>query len=193
MNVNKSEIHAWGNAPQASIFVRHQRKLFTLSTFTAEGEPRTYYKYLGVFFFTSYSPQIMLAHHLAVGASFFASLPDMLFSPKEATRLVNTQLVPKLAFRITAHSLGHDQVVAIQNRVWAHYSRVTKLHRPPPLKARFAPSQEGALGLFHLPTTLAALVLAQYQRVLHSERPTQANSIFLSALRVRRGGGGVTA
>ena len=52
----------------------------------------------------------------------------------------------------------------------------------PPPKARFTPSQEGALGLFHLPTRLASLILAQYQRVLHAEGPTQANSVFLSAL-----------
>ena len=131
----------------------------------------------------------MLAHYLAVVDSFFASLPDTLISPKEATTLVNTQLVPRLAFRMTAHFLGHDQLVAIQNRVWAHYSRITKLPRHTPPKARFAPSQEGALGLFHLPTRLAALILAQYKRVLSSEGPTQANSIFLPPLRARRGRG----
>ena len=52
--------------------------------------------------------------------------------------------------------------------------------------ARCAPSREGALGLFHLPTRLATLVLAQYQRVPHSEGPTLANSLFLSALASRR-------
>ena len=128
INVSKSEIHAWGNAPHASIFVRHDRKKkITLSTYTPGGEPHTYYKYLGGFFFTPYSPQIMLAQYLAVVDYFFASLPDTLISSKEATTLVNTQLVPRLAFRMTAHFLGHDQLVAIQNRVWAHYSRITKL------------------------------------------------------------------
>ena len=139
-------------------------------------------------------PKIMLAYYLAMVDSFFAPLSDMLFPPKEATGLVNTQLVPKLAFRTTAHSLSDDQVVALQNRVWAHYPRVTKFPRHTPPKSRFAPSQEGALGLFHLPTRLATLVLAQYLRVLHSQGPTQANSIFLSALSARRrGGGGTTA
>ena len=160
--------------------------MYTLSTITKEGEPRVYYKYLGVYFFTNYSPQRMLSHYLAVVDYFFATLPNMIFSPQEATRLVNTQLIPKLAFRMTAHCLGHDQVIAIQNRVWAHYARVTKLPRHTPLKARFAPSQEGALGLFHLPTRLASLILSQYQRVLHSEGPIQANSVFVSALRTRR-------
>ena len=93
----------------------------------------------------------MVAHYLAVVDSFFAALPDMLFSPKEATRLVNTQLVPKLAFRMTAHCLGHKHIIMIQNRVWTDYSRITKVPRHTPPKARFAPSQEGALGLFSSP------------------------------------------
>ena len=83
---------------------------------------------------------------------------------------MNTQLIPKLAFRMTAHCLGHDQVIAVQNRVWAHCARVTKLPKHTPQKARFALSQEGALGLFHLPTRLAALVLAQYQEKTMSRR-----------------------
>ena len=125
-------------------------------------------------------------HYLAIVDSFFAALPDMVFSPKEATRLANTQLIPKLAFRLTVHCLTHDSVISIQNRIWAHYPRVTKVPRHTPLKARFAPSQEGELGLFHLPTRLAALAPAQYQRVLHSEGPTLANSLFLSVLASRR-------
>lgn len=60
---------------------------------------------------------IMLAHYLAVVDSFFAALPDMVFSPKEAARLVNTQLVPKLAFRMTAHCLAQDKIISIQNRI----------------------------------------------------------------------------
>ena len=130
INVAKSELHAWGNAPHASICVRHQGKLSPLSTVKEDGVPHACYKYLGVYFFTDYSPKVMLSHYLAVVDSFFAALPGMVFSPKEATRLVNTQLIPKLAFRMTAYSLNHDSVVSIQNRVWAHYSRVTKL---PPL------------------------------------------------------------
>ena len=139
INVNKSEMYAWGDAPQATIFVQHQNKLFTLSTLTKGGEPRTHYKYLGVFFFTNYSPKILLAHYLAVVDYFLAALPDMVFSPKEATRLVNTQLIPKLAFRMTAHCLGHDHIISIQNRVWSHYARVTKLPKHTPRKRASPP------------------------------------------------------
>mmetsp|Transcript_138311 Transcript_138311/g.240449 ORF Transcript_138311/g.240449 Transcript_138311/m.240449 type:complete len:418 (-) Transcript_138311:431-1684(-) len=131
----------------------------------------------------------MLAHYLSVVDAFFSVLPNMVFSPKEATRLVNTQLIPKLAFRMTAHCLDHNSMISIQNRIWAHYSRVTKLPKHTPPKARFAPSQEGALGLFHLPTRVAALTLTQYQRMLHGEGPDLACSLFLAALRKHRSRG----
>ena len=79
LNVGKSEVHAWGGAPQASIFVRHQGRVYVLSTLTKGGEPHTCYKYLGVYFFTNYSPHVMVAPYLAVVDSFFAALPDMIF------------------------------------------------------------------------------------------------------------------
>ena len=92
---------------------------------------------------------------------------------------MNTQLVPKLAFRI----LDHDKIISIQNRIWSHYTRVSKLPGHIPPKARFAPSQEGALGLFYLPTRLAVPILAQYQRVLHAGAPSQVHSLSIEALR----------
>ena len=109
----------------------------------------------------------------------------MVFSPKEATRLVNTQLIPKLAFRMTAHGLDQEKTIVIQNRIWAHYTRTTRLPRNTPPKARFAPTQNGALGLFHLPTRIATLTLTQFQRVLNSEGPPQVHSLFLRALGTR--------
>ena len=121
--MGKSELHAWGGgAPHATIRLLHQDKSCSLSTINEQGEPHTHYKYLGVYFFTDYSPTATLAHYLSVVDTCFAALPDMVFSPKEATRLVNTQFIPKLAFRMTAHSLDHEKIIAIQNRIWAHYA-----------------------------------------------------------------------
>ena len=85
----------------------------------------------------------MLEHYPAVVHSFFAALPDMVFSPKEATGLVNTQLVPKLAFPMTAHSLDHDKIISIQNRIWSQYTRVNKLPRHPPPQGTIRPLPGG--------------------------------------------------
>ena len=94
-----------------------------------EGRPHRYYKYLGVFFFTNYSANIMKEHFLSVIDSYFSSLPSMLFSPKEGVRLINYQLIPKLAYRMTAHCLPRSTVEALQNRIWLLFSKVTKLPR----------------------------------------------------------------
>ena len=37
IRVGKSELHAWGGAPHATVYVRHQGKIFTLSTVTKDG------------------------------------------------------------------------------------------------------------------------------------------------------------
>ena len=79
INVGKSKLHTWGEAPHATVYVRHQGKLFSLSTISKDGVPHTFYKYLGIFFFADHSPRVMFAHYLAVLESFFAALSDMVF------------------------------------------------------------------------------------------------------------------
>ena len=59
----------------------------------------------------------------------------------------------------------------------------SQVPRNTPPKARFAPSQNVALGLFHLPNRIAAPTLTQFQRVLNAEAPPpQVHSLFLRAL-----------
>mmetsp|Transcript_74063 Transcript_74063/g.130709 ORF Transcript_74063/g.130709 Transcript_74063/m.130709 type:complete len:95 (+) Transcript_74063:972-1256(+) len=53
INMKKSEVHAWGDAPQATIAFRHHQKRYHLSSLDKEGRPHSYYKYLGVYFFTA--------------------------------------------------------------------------------------------------------------------------------------------
>ena len=49
INIKKSELHAWGNAPQATITFRCQGRRYNLSSMDKEGKPHSHYKYLGVF------------------------------------------------------------------------------------------------------------------------------------------------
>ena len=137
-----------------------------------EGRPHSHYKYLGVFFFTDYSTKTVREHFLSVIDSYFSSLPSMLFSPKEGVCLINSQLIPKLAYIMTVHCLPHCTVQALQSRIWFHFSKVTKLPKITPTKARYGPTKEGSLGLFELPTRIATLTLTQLQRTLHGEAPS---------------------
>ena len=61
INVGKSELHAWGDAPHAIVYVRHQGKTFTASTVTKDGVPHACHKYLGVLCVTDYSSKVMLS------------------------------------------------------------------------------------------------------------------------------------
>ena len=55
-NATKSELHALNNAPHLTIRISSTTHF---STFDQHGKPRQYYKYLGVFFFTSQQNQQM--------------------------------------------------------------------------------------------------------------------------------------
>ena len=182
INIKKSELHAWGNAPQATITFRCQGRRYNLSSMDKEGKPHSHYKYLGVFFFTDYSANIMQDHFLSIIDSYFTSLPDMVFSPKEAVRLINSQLIPKLAYRMTVHCLPFTTVDQLQKRIWHHMSRISKLPRITPTKARYGPTKEGALGLFELNTRIATLTLTQFQRALHGESPRMVATLLRQAL-----------
>ena len=50
MNVDKTELHALRGSGHAGIVSRHGGKISTLDS---RGQPRSCYKYLGVFFYTS--------------------------------------------------------------------------------------------------------------------------------------------
>ena len=80
INVDKSELHTWGGAPHATVYVRHHGKLFSLSTVTKDGVPHTYFKYLGVFFFIDYSPRVILAHYLSSCGLFLCCPPGYVAS-----------------------------------------------------------------------------------------------------------------
>ena len=182
INMKKSELHAWGNAPQATLTFLHQGVRHRLSSLDKEGRPHKYYKYLGVFFFTDYSAHVMKDHFLSIIDSYFSSLPNMLFSPKEAVRLINSQLIPKLAYRMTMHCLSFEVVDLLQKRIWYHMSRISKLPKITPTKARYGPTKEGALGLFELSTRIATLTLTQFQRALHGESPQLVTTLLKQAL-----------
>uniref|UniRef100_A0A7S1I2R8 Uncharacterized protein n=1 Tax=Eutreptiella gymnastica TaxID=73025 RepID=A0A7S1I2R8_9EUGL len=106
----------------------------------------------------------------------------MLFSPKEAVRLINSQLIPKLAYRMTVHCLSFEVVDLFQKGIWYHMSRISKLPKITPTKARYGPVKEGALGLFELNTRIATLTLTQFQRARHGESPQMVTKLLKQAL-----------
>uniref|UniRef100_A0A7S1N641 Reverse transcriptase domain-containing protein n=1 Tax=Eutreptiella gymnastica TaxID=73025 RepID=A0A7S1N641_9EUGL len=76
INMKKSELHAWGAASQATITFPHNQKRYHLSSLEKEGRHHCYYKYLGVFFFTNFSANIIKGHFLSIIDSYFSSILD---------------------------------------------------------------------------------------------------------------------
>ena len=109
----------------------------------------------------------------------------MTFSPKEGVRIINTLLLSKIAYRLIAHFLSADWGKTILDRVWDHFSRITRLPHNSPQKARYGSRSSGLLGLFHTPTRIAALTLTQYQRHLYGQGPHTVARLFREALVAR--------
>ena len=122
-NFRKTELQAWGDAPHLTLRLPTPKS--GLSTFTDSNTPRTFYKYLGALVHTKEDPeQLANAVNSEIG-SWLQSLPSITFSPKEMTKLVNLQLIPKVIYRLIAHSLSPGHLLTIQTTVWKHYSRLT--------------------------------------------------------------------
>ena len=96
--------------------------------------------------------------------------------------LVNSQLIPQLAYRTTDHCLPHCTIEALQNKIWFHFHKVTRLPNITPTKAGYGPTKEGFLGLFELPTRTATLTLTQLRRALQGEAPSLVCNLLQHAL-----------
>ena len=89
-NVTKSELHALNNAPHLTIRISSTTHF---STFDQHGKPRQYYKYLGVFFYTSQQNQPMFLLLKNLVNSFFTNLLPLSLSHTELIKLSNIQLI----------------------------------------------------------------------------------------------------
>jgi len=85
---------------------------------------------------------------------------------------------------MTVHCLPKTAVDVLQHRIWLLLSRVAKLPKITPTKARYGSTKEGSLGLFELSTRIATLTLTQLQRSLHGEAPQMVTDLLMQALNV---------
>ena len=82
--------------------------------------------------------------------SYFARLSPLPLTLSEKVRLMNSQLVPALAYRLITHSLSPSQLEKSQALIWAGVASrsITRLVSP---KDRFAARPKGGLGMKFLP------------------------------------------
>ena len=77
MNNTKTQFHAPGSAPQATIT---RSTNTTLSTTTTTGSPHRYYKYLGIFLFTTPAHKVLYEEIKSQIKSFFTQLAHLQLS-----------------------------------------------------------------------------------------------------------------
>ena len=70
--------------------------------------PHSHYKYLGVFFFTNYDYEVIGNHVCSAIDAHFSGVPDMILSPKGGVWIINTLILPKISYCLTAHCLSSD-------------------------------------------------------------------------------------
>ena len=82
--------------------------------------------------------------------SYFARLSLLPVTLSEKVRLMNSQLVPELAYRLITHSLSPDQLEKLQSLIWAGVASqsITRVVSP---KDRYAARTKGGLGMKFLP------------------------------------------
>ena len=104
MNVKKTEVQATGNAPHFSVRTASKATLSTFDNSTTQ--PKTVYKYLGVYLFTGEKRTNLLSYLINELNSFFSRLRSLRLTFSELIKLVNLQLLPTLVYRSIAHPLS---------------------------------------------------------------------------------------
>ena len=108
MNVQKSEIQAMAQAVQRTFTTAAGSSFPTFNSKTSR--PRTHYKYLGVYIFTQHQPECLDTMICSKILRYFSRLSPLPLTSSEKIRLVNSQLIPAVNYRLTAHPLpppGH--------------------------------------------------------------------------------------
>ena len=176
MNIQKTELQAFFNTPHATICSPSGS---SLSTLDKHGSPHAYYKYLGIFLFTSPDPNLLFELCLSEINSFFASLSHVPISLPEWVPAVNLILINTLAYRLQAHELAPSQLDTLQTTIWTHLCKHAVLSTVTSPKDRYTSRRIRGLGLFHLPTIVHSHTVNSAQRHLLKQSPPSLHSYML--------------
>ena len=146
MNLDKTEVHAMGDARQRDFSTSTGPPLSTLNKHT--GLPHTVYKYLRVYIYTKNQQthtQDLIAREIR---NFFAVLQTLSPTLSEPIRLASVQLIPALRYRLMADPIPLSQLKRLQSQIWAHLRHpgkfswfTAKLSR----KDNYTPRKKGGL------------------------------------------------
>ena len=179
LNLSNTKIHAMGTAPPRTFTTPSGPPLSTINQKT--GQPHTCYKYLGVYIFTTNHATQKPALAKSEIQSFFTTLQPLRLTLSEYVLLLNVQIISILSYRLMAHPLVLNELGILQTMIWQNIShdpspekanRTSQLVSP---KARYAPGQQGGLGLRHFTFSLCMAMVNTALRYLNGDGPTSTN------------------
>ena len=135
-NTTKSELHALNNATHITIRISPTQHF---STFTDDGDPRAFYKYLGTYFFNKQQNPSMLQLLLNTIHAFFANMSTLRLTHNEVIKLSNIQLIPTLTYRLIYNSLPQQDLDKLDTTNSSHISKLGKPSFRTPKKTKYPP------------------------------------------------------
>ena len=134
-NAIKSEFHALNNAPHVTICISPSTHRSTLDN---SGNPRSFYKYLGTYFFNQRQNTQMYQLLVNTINSFLTKLSTPPLTHIGIIKLSNIQLFPTLTYRLIYNSLPQDKLDKLDALIWTHISKSGKLSYCTPNKTKYS-------------------------------------------------------
>ena len=148
MNVTKTELLAMEDSPHIS-FTTPTGSL--ISTCFPDGTPRTVYKYLGIYLYTTNQKNNLDLYIKNEISAFFMALAPLELTHNELIVLTNSQLIPIITYRLIAHTMSPESLQSFDSLIWKEICAQTPLPLRLSKKDRHASKKQG-LGL-HLVST----------------------------------------
>ena len=178
MNVQKTEIQAMGQAVRRTFTTVAGSSFHTFDPKTSR--PRTHYKYLGVYIFTQRQAEGLDVMIRSETLSYFSRLSPLPLTLSEKIRLVNSQLIPAVTYRLTAHPLPPKAVASLEDFIWRGLAKgsITRLVS---LKDRYASRARGGLAIKCLAHNVHTATINFALRALHSKAPSSVGGLITSS------------
>ena len=178
-NATKSELHALNNAPHVTIRISSSTHF---STFDNSGNPRSFYKYLGTYFFNQRQNTQMYQLLVDTINSFFTNLSTLPLTHNEIIKLSNIQLIPTLTYRLIYNSLPQDKLDKLDALIWTHISKSGKLSYCTPNKTKYSSNASFGLNITKVSITTHLQTINHTLRYSFRHGPQTANETVINTL-----------
>ena len=153
-----------------------------VSTCHSDGSPRDWYKYLGVYVYSSEPERRLDQFILNKIEGFFTTLSPLALTHSELIRLVNCQLIPILTYRLMAHNFPPEVISFYERAIWSKLCAHSRLSELVSGKDRAVRRRDGGLCLNSLQLSVYESVYHTALRHLGAEGPDRANRAVMDCL-----------